>query len=114
MLRRGPFHGYDSLVSFERSKDSTRDEMPKREFFLARPGCGFTKSESPNGTEEEAKTAPQNEEIEGNWRRGGSRKKISHIFRKNNVLSARIRLTRIVVRLRCGQKWSVVGISRRK
>ena len=41
-------------------------------------------------------------------------KKISHTFRKNNVLSARIRLTRIVVRLRCGQKWLIVGASRRK
>lgn len=71
-----------------------------------------------NGAEEEAKTRPQNvvrrEEIERNWRRGGGREKISHTFRKNNVLSARIRLTRIVVRLRCGQKWLIVGASRRK
>jgi hypothetical protein len=56
--------------------------MPKREFFLARLDVDLLRANSTNGTEEEAKTVPQNEEIEGNWRRGGSRKKISHIFRK--------------------------------
>jgi hypothetical protein len=78
----------------------------------------YVRPEFANRTEEEAKTMPQNvvrrEEIERNWRRGGSRKKISHTFGKNNVLIARIHLTRIVVRLRCGQKWLVVGVSRRK
>jgi len=86
----------------------------KENFFWRGRDVDLLRPKSTNGTEEEAKTVPQNEEIERNWRRGGSRKKISHIFRKNNVLSARIRLTRIVVRLRCGQKWLVVGISRGK
>jgi hypothetical protein len=55
VLRCGPFHGYDSLVSFEPIKNSMRDEMPERDFFLARQGRGFTETEVYNGTEEEAK-----------------------------------------------------------
>src|SRR5882724_3787733 len=72
----------------------------------------------PKETEEEAKTRPQNvvrrEELNATGGVEVVGKKISHTFRKNNVLSARIRLTRIVVRLRCGQKWLIVGASRRK
>jgi hypothetical protein len=69
-------------VSFERIKDSTRDEMPKREFFLARPDVDLLRAKSTNGTEEEAKTVPQNEEIARSWRRAGSRKKLVTYFEK--------------------------------
>jgi hypothetical protein len=47
----------------------------KENFFWRGRDVDLLSAKSPNGTEEEAKTVPQNEEIEGSWRRGGSRKK---------------------------------------
>jgi len=56
-----------------------RDEMPKRDFFWHGGDVDLPRPKYTNGTEEEAKTRPQNvvrrEEIERNWRRGDSRKK---------------------------------------
>jgi hypothetical protein len=47
----------------------------KEIFFWRGRDVDLLRPKSTNGTEEEAKTVPQNEEIERNWRRGGSRKK---------------------------------------